>query len=300
MITRRSLLKTFGAGVVAMAASLYYATGIEAMGKPRLQLYKIMPTRWTNGPKLKIAVLADIHATNPWMDLKRIKGICDQTNALNADIILLAGDFVNAMNHAGATLPDADTAGALSSLAAPLGVHAILGNHDYWHNSGFEEDPDHMPSIGHALAAVDIRVHVNRAVRLEKDGKPFWLAGLADQLALAYSPLKGPTNDTGLDDLPATLAQITDDAPAILMAHEPDIFPQVPDRISLTISGHTHGGQVTIFGWSPVMNSRFGNRYRAGHIIEADRHLVVSRGLGCTAFPVRIGAWPEIVLLELG
>ena len=300
MITRRGLLKTFGGGVLALGSALYYVTGVEAMGRPRLQTYNLLPPRWTEGLKLKVAVLADIHATDPWMDLKRIKSICDQTNALQPDIILLAGDFVNAMKHAGSMLPDADIAKILSSLAAPLGVHAILGNHDYWHNSGFEEDPDHTPSIGHALAAVDIRVHINRAVRLEKDGKPFWLAGLADQLALSYSALKGPTNDTGLDDLPATLAQVTDNAPVILMAHEPDIFPQVPDRVSLTISGHTHGGQVTIFGWSPVLNSRYGTRYRAGHIIEENRHLVVSRGLGCTAFPIRIGAWPEIVVLEIG
>ena len=66
----------------------------------------------------------------------------------------------------------------------------------------------------------------------------------------------------GVDDLPGTLKQVTDDAPVILMAHEPDIFPNVPDRVSLTLAGHTHGGQVRIFGYAPVVPSRFGSALR--------------------------------------
>ena len=101
---------------------------------------------------------------------------------------------------------------------------------------------------------------------------------------------------------------MTDDAPILLMAHEPDLFPQVKAadrRIALTVSGHTHGGQVRLFGHSPVVPSRFGNRYAYGHIIEprpdgSDAHLVVSGGLGCSIAPVRFGVPPEIVLLELG
>jgi predicted MPP superfamily phosphohydrolase len=104
----------------------------------------------------------------------------------------------------------------------------------------------------------------------------------------------------GTDDLPRTLAQVSDEAPVILMAHEPDIFPKVPDRVSLTISGHTHGGQVRIFGYAPVVPSRFGNRYVYGHKIERDRHLIVSGGLGCSSLPVRLGSPPEIVMIELG
>ena len=84
----------------------------------------------------------------------------------------------------------------------------------------------------------------------------------------------------GLDDLQGTLARVTDGAPVILLAHEPDIFPDVPERVSLTLSGHTHGGQVRLFGYSPVVPSRFGNRYAYGHVVEDDRHLIVSGGLG--------------------
>jgi predicted MPP superfamily phosphohydrolase len=104
----------------------------------------------------------------------------------------------------------------------------------------------------------------------------------------------------GVDDLAGTLRRVTDAAPVILMAHEPDIFPQVPGRVALTLSGHTHGGQVRVFGYAPIVPSKFGTRYVYGHVVEDARHLVVSGGLGCTGVPVRFGSPPEIVLLELG
>jgi predicted MPP superfamily phosphohydrolase len=102
-----------------------------------------------------------------------------------------------------------------------------------------------------------------------------------------------------MDDLPGTLAKVTDDAPVVLLAHEPDIFPRVPERVSLTLCGHTHGGQVRLFGYSPVVPSRYGNRYAYGHIVENGRHLIVSGGLGCAILPVRLGVPPEIVLVDV-
>jgi predicted MPP superfamily phosphohydrolase len=131
-----------------------------------------------------------------------------------------------------------------------------------------------------------------------KAGPKFWLAGLGDQLAYPM----GGRRFQGVDDLPKTLAQITDDAtPAILLAHEPDIFPQVPARFDLTLSGHTHGGQVRLpFIGRPIVPSRFGQRYAYGHMIEDGRNLIVSGGLGLSNLPVRFGVPPEIVLIELG
>ena len=97
----------------------------------------------------------------------------------------------------------------------------------------------------------------------------------------------------------ATLAKVTDDAPVVLLAHEPDIFTRVPERVSLTLSGHTHGGQVRMFGYSPMVPSRFGNRFAYGHIVEGNRNLIVSGGLGCSILPVRIGVPPEIVIVHV-
>ena len=120
--------------------------------------------------------------------------------------------------------------------------------------------------------------------------------GLGDQIAF----IEGRNRFAGLDDLDATLAKVTDDAPVILMIHEPDAFTKVPSRVSLTLAGHTHGGQVRLLGYSPVVPSAYGNRFAYGHVIEQDRHLIVSGGLGCSIVPVRFGVPPEINLIELG
>jgi hypothetical protein len=73
----------------------------------------------------------------------------------------------------------------------------------------------------------------------------------------------------------------------------------VPDRVALTVSGHTHGGQVRVLGYAPIVPSRFGARYLYGHIVEEGRNLVVSGGLGCSGVPVRFGSPPEIVVIEV-
>ena len=156
---------------------------------------------------------------------------------------------------------------------------------------------------GSALAAVGIPVLENQALKLDTAAGPIWLAGLGDQWAFPrwLQPPGVRRIHRGIDDLVSTLAMITDDAPLILMAHEPDIFARAPARIALTVSGHTHGGQVRLFGWSPVVPSRYGNRYAYGHIVENGRNLIVSAGLGVSSkMPLRLGAPPEIVLIELG
>ncbi len=84
------------------------------------------------------------------------------------------------------------------------------------------------------------------------------------------------------------------------MAHEPDIFPTVPKRVSLTLSGHTHGGQIRLFGVSPALLGSSRERYAYGHVVEDGRHLIVSGGLGVSKVAVRLGVPPEIVLLTLG
>jgi predicted MPP superfamily phosphohydrolase len=175
-----------------------------------------------------------------------------------------------------------------------------MGNHDWWEDSTAQKNGG-GDTIGHrALADVGIQVYSNRAARLEKGGSAFWIAGLEDQLALLPGRKWKRAWMGGLDDLDGTLAQVTDDAPVILLAHEPDIFPKVPSRVALTLSGHTHGGQVRIAGRSPVVPSRFGDRYAYGHIVETHRNLIVSGGLGCSIAPIRFGVPPEIVVVDLG
>ena len=91
------------------------------------------------------------------------------------------------------------------------------------------------------------------------------------------------------------------DAFPILLAHHPDAFDRASELgLPLTLAGHTHGGQVNVFGWRPVVPSHFGQRYAYGHIREDNRDLIVSGGLGCSIAPIRVGVPPEILLIELG
>lgn len=298
MITRRGVLKTLGGGFAALMACGGYAVAEPLMGL-NITRYALSPPGWTLGLKLRIVALADFHACQPWMPAERIASICEHANTLEPDVILLLGDYVSGMRLVTDHVAPDVWAKALSILKAPLGVHAILGNHDWWEDAEVQAKGEGFPVSRTALEGAGIPVYSNSSVRLEKQGKPFWLAGLEDQIALL--PRRGlGRRGEGRDDLAGTLGQVTDEAPVILMAHEPDIFPQVPDRVSLTLSGHTHGGQVRLFGYAPAVPSRYGSRYVYGHVQEEGRNIVISGGLGCSGLPIRFGAPPEIVAIELG
>lgn len=247
---------------------------------------------WPEALKLRIAALSDFHFSDPWLGVEALESIVEKTNALQPDLILLLGDFEEGPRFSRPVDP-ADWARSLAALKAPLGVHAVLGNHDYPRIARRRHRVVERPAAQAALEAVGISVLVNRTIRLTSNEAPFWLSGLGDQIA------ERP-DGTRLADLTGTLAQVNDDAPIILLAHEPDIFPQVPDRVSLTLSGHLHRGQVRLFGFAPIVPSRYGRRYLHGHIVENERHLIVGAGLGHSGLPLRFAAAPEIVLIELG
>ena len=282
---------TASAGFFSLGA---YAVGVEPMLRLATTRYRITPPNWPAGQNLRIVVLADVHACEPWMPAERISRISEYANTLGGDIILLLGDYVTSMRYITDIVPPQEWAQALSGLKATYGVHAVCGNHDW------AQDPEAQrlrlkETISHrALRAVGITVHSNTALRTGTEEHPFWIAGLEDQWAFHETG-----EPAGLDDLPGTLAQITDNAPIIMMAHEPDVFPTIPDRVSLTLSGHTHGGQVNLFGWRPIVPSIFGERYAYGHKVENNRHLIVSGGLGCSGAPIRFMSPPEVVVIDV-
>lgn len=303
MLTRRGLLR----GVVGLGASAVsfgaYAVGVEPILRLEVARYAITPPGWPPDLKLRIVALADIHACDPWMPLSRVRTIIERANGLGGDIMLLLGDYVTGkrLRHWRVD-PDA-LAATLAALRAPLGVHAILGNHDWWEDDAAIRRGAGPTFIHRALATAGLNVLENAAIRLEHRGRPFWLAGLGDQIAFQTrrrSTPNGPLRRPGIDDLPAVLRAIDDESPAILMAHEPDIFPQVPARFALTLSGHTHGGQINLLGWRPTAASELSDLYSRGHFRERGRDLVVSSGLGCSIAPVRIGVPPEILVVDLG
>lgn len=298
MISRRGFLRLVGGSFFSMVSLGAYAVGIEPMLLTHVTRYSLTPPNWPAGLRLRIVALADIHACRPWMTPERIASLVRDANALRPDFIVLLGDYTASMRLVTDGVPASEWAQALSGLKAPLGVLSILGNHDWWSDPEAQKAGAGPVVARRALEHVGIPVLENDVVRLEKDGHGFWIAGLADQLA--FLPSQDHNGFQGLDDLDGTLAKASDGAPVILLAHEPDIFPKVPRRVSLTLCGHTHGGQVRLFGYSPVVPSRFGNRFAYGHVVEGNRNLIVSGGLGFSILPVRFGMRPEILSIELG
>jgi predicted MPP superfamily phosphohydrolase len=300
LISRRRFLHLVGGSLLAAVSTAAYAIGIEPMLLTHVKRYALYPKAWPAGLRLNIVALADIHACRPWMDPERIASVVEEANALKPDLVVLLGDYVAGTRMVSSSVECSEWAAALSGLRAPLGVLSILGNHEWWDDRSAQQAGSGPTIARQALEKVGIPVLENDVVRIEKNGQGVWIAGLADQLALLPGKRWNRPQFVGLDDLSGTLAKVDDGAPVILLAHEPDIFPDVPERVSLTLSGHTHGGQVRLFGYSPVVPSRYGNRYAYGHVVEEGRSLIVSGGLGFSIVPVRFGVRPEILSIELG
>src|SRR5436305_12294270 len=159
MISRRHFIR-FMAGLGAFGASTTaYGFGIEPELRLRVARYDIQPPQWPADFRLTIAVIADLHACDPWMSLEHIETIVERTNALNADIIVMLGDYVAGHRRVTRYIPAAEWAPVLAGLKAPLGVHAILGNHDWWEDVTVQRGGEGPVGARRALEAAGIPVY---------------------------------------------------------------------------------------------------------------------------------------------
>ena len=293
MIDRHAVIKGLLGVILTGLFAATYGFFIEPALRLRVKRWRIKRPGWAAAP-LRIAIISDLHAGAPIVPLSRVRQVVRRTNALKPDLIVLLGDFAASHRFVRAKVPFEKVADVLTQLDAKGGVHAVLGNHDWWDDLAAQQRGSGPNFYAEALEARGIPVLSNQAVWLAEAG--IWLAGLEDQLALR----RAGRGFVGLDDLGKTLGQVPDDgSPCVLLAHEPDIFPKVPARVDVTLSGHTHGGQIRLFGWSPLVPSKYGNRFAYGHVHEEGRDLVVSGGVGCSVLPVRFGVVPEITLVEV-
>jgi uncharacterized protein len=285
--SRRSIVLG-GIGLIALAGAAPAAyAGAEALSLI-VTRYRLHPPSWPQRRRLTITVIADLHAGGPNMGLVRVEEVVAAANLLKSDLVVLLGDYFATHRFITEVVPPASWGGALGKLEAPLGVWAILGNHDWWYD---------VAGTRRALASAGIPVLENEARLLGDGPERFWLAGLGDQIAYRL----GRGRFKGVDDLPGTLRQTEDGHPVILLVHEPDIFTEVPGRVALTLAGHTHGGQIRIpLVWPDFVPSMYGARFAYGHVVEQGRHMIVSGGLGTTWIPARLGVPPEIVHVTLG
>ena len=245
----------------------------------RSESYEIAPTRWpTACDGLRIVVLTDLHVGSPFNGLGNLDRIIALTRSAEPDLILLAGDYVIQGVAGGRFTPPEQIAAALGSLSAPLGVWAVLGNHDHWLDAG---------RVRSAFESVGIPFLEDRATQLDSQSCSFWLVGVSDFWE-------------GAHDVNQALSEVTDSSPVVVFTHNPDVFPEVPARVNLTIAGHTHGGQVYLpLVGRPIVPSDYGQRFAIGPIVERGRHLFVSPGLGTSILPVRFLVPPEVSVLTL-
>jgi predicted MPP superfamily phosphohydrolase len=165
----------------------------------------------------------------------------------------------------------------LAGLRAPLGVYAVLGNHDNVLGA---------PRMRNAFAAVKIPLIDESSRRITQGRFDFWLIGLADYLTAHPEPKK-------------VLASVDGSVPVIAVAHNPDVMPLIDERVNLLIAGHTHGGQVRLpFYGALATSSEYGKRYEIGHIVE-QTDLYVCPGIGTSILPIRFLDPPEICMLTL-
>ena len=169
--------------MVGAIAAPAYAIGIEPF-RLRVQRHFLTPPNWPKDLKLNIALISDPHVCEPWMTLERVRFVVNRTNALRPDIVLMLGDYVVGHRWQRRAVPVQDWADAFAQLSAPLGTHAVLGNHDWWDDPKAQLAGCGTPEAGQALINAGVALYQNRSVRLQKDGRAFWLAGLDDQLAL--------------------------------------------------------------------------------------------------------------------
>lgn len=227
---------------------------------------------------LRVAFISDLHVGSPHWGVEHLRELVSRVNAEQPDLILLGGDYLINDIWFGDHVAAAPIAAELAALRAPLGVLAVLGNHDWWNNG---------PEVRAAFEARGLQVLDDEARRIEFHGASFCLLGLRDETQRVRTP--GRELDLRLPALPL-----------IVLMHQPDIFAEFDARPSLTLAGHTHGGQVDLpLLGRRIVPSRFGARYAAGHIVEEGRHLFVTTGVGTSIWPVRFRVPPEIALLTL-
>jgi predicted MPP superfamily phosphohydrolase len=247
-----------------------------ALAEPKVRRAELALAGWPEAaPPIRAVLLSDIHVAGPDMPPERFARILGRVDALRPDILLIAGDFVSDKRIATRAYSFAEAIAPLKQLHPRLGIFAVLGNHDHWRDAS---------EARRALAAAGVHVLDNEAV----EAGPLALGGIDDAF-------------TGHEDPTAAIRAMRGLRGAkVLLSHSPDPFPDLPGDIGLMLAGHTHCGQIRLplIGAISTM-SRYGERYACGIVREGGKILIVSAGLGTSIAPLRIGAPPDLWLLEL-
>lgn len=222
-----------------------------------------------------IAVISDLHIGSKNVNLKKLQEIVKKTNSQQPDLIFILGDYDTYLISKSRIQPK-EISNALSGLQAKYGVISILGNHDI----------SHLEIVKSILAKTKIQLLEDEKVTIKINNENLNIIGTRD---LWYYP----NQSTALKLVKNSKS------PIILLSHNPDLYDKVPQNVSLILSGHTHGGEVRFpFIGAPFVPSEFDQRFIKGHVVENNKHIYITSGIGSlTRF--RFGNIPEIAVLHL-
>jgi uncharacterized protein len=260
--------------VYGVAGAMAIWSGIDAVRRrPRLRKRTVRIVGLPSGLNgYRIGQISDVHC-GPHTPAARVAGWVTQLNALELDLVAVTGDLITSGSSYVTAVSE-----ALGGLRARDGVFACMGNHDY-----FTDGEDFVRTLSDAGLVV-LR---NRGVTIERDGAQLHVAGVDDTW-------------TARHDVARALAERPPNVPTVLLAHDPNLFAEASaHQVDLTLSGHTHGGQLAVPGFRRLSLARFITQFTAGLYRRGRSWLYVNRGAGTTGPPVRIGAPAELAVLTL-
>lgn len=269
------------AGLAICVMMLCWAVLIEPRWVAQRAITLDVP-RWQGPPGLKVAVASDWHFTKqPWrvVTIDRAKEIVEAINAARPDVVLLPGDFISDRDYRpeiAATAED-EIATVLGQIKAPLGVYAVLGNHDWWHGGA---------KFRAAFERQGIHVLENDVLPIA--GTALWVVGIGDEY-------------TGHARPAAAVAKLPKGAQALVLMHDPASLRELPLVRGLIVAGHTHGGQVALPWYGPlVLPTTAPREWAYGWVEHADNRMYVTSGIGVSVLPIRFNARPEWVMFTIG
>ncbi len=273
---RRSFLRLAATGVAAGVGAAALGAGWVTLGEPNWPVVEGIDVTLPRLPArldgLRVAQLSDLHISQYTTqgDIGRAAALAMRQSP---DVIVLTGDFIwrEVTQHAEKLVEP------LRSLHAPLGIYAVLGNHDHWEDAAL---------ASRVLAEAGVTLLTNRSLRLDVDA-PLWLVGLDDVWERKH-------------DMRAALAGTPDEECKLLLVHEPDYADEAADYpVDLQLSGHSHGGQINLPRYGPPVLPYLGQKYPAGLYQVGKLAVYTNRGIGVIAPPVRLNCPPEVTLFTL-
>jgi predicted MPP superfamily phosphohydrolase len=247
-----------------------------ASAPPVVRHLRLHVAGWlADAPPVRIALLSDLHVETPTDSPRHLASVVAIANAERPDLVAIAGDFLSTETSLVHPASVEDTVAPLARLHAPLGTVAVLGNHDYGGRKALES---WLPRVGVTLLQ-------NEAIRRG----PLTMLGVGDIMTGHAKPRRTFARSRPLGGLP------------IVLSHSPDVTPELDTSLRLVLAGHTHCGQISPWPIGPIMTaSRYGRRYACGLIREGDRIILVTAGLGTSNLPLRLGAAPDLWVIDLG